>query len=100
MARKGDASVLVRAYHRTGEEATVLSLEIKVKGQIDEDWADCLGGFAFDHTGEGDTVIKGSVRDQSAYYGLLLQLSNLGMQLVSVIFKPATEDINGEQPGE
>ena len=100
MARKGDASVLVRVYHRTGEEATVLSLEIKVKGQIYEDWADCLGGFAFDHTGEGDTVIKGSVRDQSAYYGLLLQLSNLGMQLVSVTFKPASEDIDGEQPGE
>ena len=59
-------------------------IEIRVKGHIDGDWSDWLGNLAIVHTGQGDTLIRGEVRDQAAAYGLLHQLSRLGLRLVSV----------------
>lgn len=59
-------------------------IEIRIKGQIDLDWSDWMGGLAISHTGQGETVLKGSVRDQAALYGLLNKLNDLGIQLVSV----------------
>ena len=59
-------------------------VEIRIKGQIDRDWSDWMSGLAITHTGEGETVLTGSVRDQAALYGLLARLSDLGLQLNSV----------------
>ena len=58
-------------------------IEIRVKGHIDRDWSDWIGGLAISYTEQGDTVLTGHVRDQSALYGLLEKLSNVGMQLLS-----------------
>jgi hypothetical protein len=57
---------------------------IHVKGLIDPNWSAQLAGLQVLHTADGYTILTGAVRDQSALYGLLLQLSNLGLQLVSV----------------
>jgi hypothetical protein len=59
------------------------SVEIRIRGQIDRDWSDWLGGLTISYTAEGDTVLTGQVRDQAALYGLLEKLSNAGMQLIS-----------------
>lgn len=59
-------------------------VEIRIKGQIDRDWSDWLGGLSITHTAQGETVLNGSVRDQAALYGLLSRLSDLGIQLNSV----------------
>jgi hypothetical protein len=59
-------------------------VEIRIKGQIDRDWSGWLGGLKITHTADGSTVLSGPVRDQAALYGLLSQLSNLGLQLISV----------------
>lgn len=59
-------------------------VEIHVKGQIDRDWSDWMGGLAVTHTSEGETVLTGPVRDQAALYGLLSKISDLGLQLNSV----------------
>jgi hypothetical protein len=61
-----------------------MQVEIRVRGQIDRDWADWLGGLTIFHYPDGCTVLSGSVRDQTALYGLISQLSDLGLQLVSV----------------
>jgi hypothetical protein len=61
-----------------------MQVEIRVRGQIDRDWADWLGGLTISHYPDGSTVLSGPVRDQTALYGLLSQLSDLGLQLVSV----------------
>jgi hypothetical protein len=60
------------------------SIEIRIKGQIDPSWSDWLGGMAISHTKNGETIIAGSVRDQSALYGLLFRFSSLGFQLLSL----------------
>ena len=57
---------------------------IRVKGRIDKQWWEWFEGLTVEHTDEGDTVISGPVRDQSAAYGLLAKLRDLGLQLESV----------------
>ena len=59
-------------------------VEIRVKGQIDERWSEWLEGLAITHTGEGDTVLSGSVMDQSALYVVIARLRDLGLPLLSV----------------
>jgi hypothetical protein len=59
-------------------------VEIHIMGQIDRDWSDWLGGLQVIHTADGCTVLSGSIRDQAALYGLLSQLANLGLKLVSL----------------
>ena len=65
-------------------------IEIRVKGEIDRNWSDRMGGLAITHTDRGETVLSGSVRDQSALYGILSRLSDLGLDLISVT--PGTEN--------
>ena len=54
------------------------------KGQIDRDWSDWIGGLTITHTGPGETVLTGSVRDQAALYGLVSRLADLGLQLIAL----------------
>ena len=60
-------------------------VEIRIKGQISKSWSDWLGGLTVSHTAEGETILTGTVRDQSAMYGVLNKLPGLGLQLISVI---------------
>ena len=59
-------------------------IQIRVKGQIDERWSDWLDGLTITHTEEGDTVLTGSVQDQSALYGLIAKLRDLGLPLSAI----------------
>jgi len=59
-------------------------IEIQVKGHIDNKWSASFGELTTYHTKNGNTTIKGSVRDQATLYGLLSYLSNLGIKLISV----------------
>jgi hypothetical protein len=60
-------------------------IEIRVRGQIDQDWSDWLDGLTITHTERGETVLAGPVRDQAALRGLLDRLADLGLQLISVV---------------
>ncbi len=60
------------------------NVEIRVKGQIDQDWSDWIGGLTITHTTPGETVLTGSVRDQAALYGLVSRLADLGLQLIAL----------------
>jgi len=59
-------------------------VEIRVKGQIDEHWSDWFEGLTITHTGQDETILSGTVADQSALYGLLAKLRDLGLPLLSV----------------
>jgi len=62
----------------------MLRAEIRVKGQIDEHWSDWFEGLTVTHTDRDETVLTGLVVDQSALYGLLAKLRDLGLSLLSV----------------
>jgi hypothetical protein len=62
----------------------MLRTEIQVKGRIDEHWSDWFEGLTVTHTDHDETVLTGLVVDQSALYGLLAKLRDLGLPLLSV----------------
>ena len=59
-------------------------VEIRIKGRIDEHWSDWFKGLSVRHINEDETVLTGPVTDQSALYGLLARLRDLGLTLLSV----------------
>ena len=62
----------------------MLRAEIRVKGQIDEHWSDWFEDLEVTHTEPGETILTGNVADQSALYGLIARLRDLGLPLISV----------------
>ena len=62
----------------------MLRAEIRVKGQIDPQWSEWFEEFTITHADPGETVLTGDVADQSALYGLIAKLRDLGLPLVSV----------------
>jgi len=61
------------------------TVEIRVKGCIDEHWSAWLAGLSITHTDQDETVLSGKVVDQAALYGVLSMLRELGPPLRSVI---------------
>ncbi len=59
--------------------------EIRLKGHLDARWADRFEGLSFSHASDGTTILAGPVVDQAALYGLLRNVRDLGLPLVSVI---------------
>lgn len=72
----------------------MLQAEIRVKGKIDEHWSAWFEGFEVTYQGEQESVLTGTVRDQSELYGLLSRLRDLGLSLVSV---ETSEMLEGEE---
>jgi len=59
--------------------------EIRVKGVIDAAWASYwFEDFVTTPLPDGESLLTGQVADQSALLGLLAQISNLGLPLLSV----------------
>ena len=59
-------------------------VEICIEGQIDKAWSEWFEGFSVTHTHQNETIITGEVPDQSALYGMITKLRDLGLKLVSV----------------
>jgi hypothetical protein len=59
-------------------------IEVRIKGKVDAGWSDWLGGLTVSHTAEGETILTGNLRDQSALLGVLNRLPDLGLRLLSV----------------
>ncbi len=59
-------------------------IEVRIQGQINRNWSEWLEGLAIAPTEDGETILTGSVRDQSALLGLLNKLSGLGLHILSV----------------
>ena len=59
--------------------------EIRLKGYLDERWADRFEGLSFSHESDGTTLLCGPVVDQAELHGLLRKVRDLGMPLLSVM---------------
>lgn len=57
--------------------------QICLKGILDSSWSDWFGGFSITVKGD-ETFLIGSVIDQSALYGILSKINELGLSLISV----------------
>jgi hypothetical protein len=59
--------------------------EIRIKGHLDNRWANWFDGLTITREDNGDTLLTGPVVDQAALYGLLRKVRDLGLPLLSVV---------------
>lgn len=59
--------------------------QIRLQGQLGEQWAAWFDGLTITHTANGDTLLTGLVADQAALYGLLRKVRDLGLPLLACI---------------
>jgi hypothetical protein len=72
----------------------MLEVEIIVKGWIDEEWIEWLGGLALSRSESGQTVLAGVLPDQAAVYGVIARMRDLDFQLSSLRIEAADNMIN------
>jgi len=58
--------------------------EIRIRGHLDDRWADWFEGLTITREDNGETLLIGTVVDQAALHGWLRKVRDLGMPLVSV----------------
>jgi hypothetical protein len=58
--------------------------QIRIEGHLGHQWTDWFEGMTVTREANGDTLLTGPVIDQSALYGLLKKVRDLGMPLASV----------------
>jgi hypothetical protein len=68
---------------------------IHLQGHLDQRWETMFEGFRLQHDyndqGQPVTILSGNVIDQAGLYGLINQLRNLGLELISVQPQENTE---------
>ena len=57
---------------------------IHIQGHLDSGWQDRFAGLRIEQQEAGTTLLSGSVPDQAALQGLLLQIVRLGLVLLSL----------------
>ena len=58
--------------------------QIRIRGHLDQQWADWFDGMAITPADGGDTLLTGPAEDQAALLGLIRKIRDLGLPLVSV----------------
>jgi hypothetical protein len=58
--------------------------QIRLKGHLNDRWSNWFEGMTIILEDNGETVISGPVVDQAELHGLLKQVRDLGMTLISV----------------
>jgi hypothetical protein len=57
--------------------------EVRVEGVLDGRWSEWFGGLQVSNEG-GQTILSGTLRDQSALHGVLDQVGDLGLTVITV----------------
>jgi hypothetical protein len=61
---------------------------IRIQETLDSQWALWFEPLTLTYTPDGSTLLQGSLLDQSALYGKLNQIAQLGLTLLSVESTP------------
>ena len=57
---------------------------IRIQGHLDPSWQDRFDGFCIEQQESGTTLLSGTLPDQAALHGVLLQIVRLGLTLLSL----------------
>ena len=58
--------------------------QITVKGHLDSQWSAWFDNMMISHEANGEAVLRGPLPDQSALYGVLAKVRDLGLPLLAV----------------
>ena len=64
-------------------------VKIEIKGHLDYKWQDWFEGMTISYSGD-NTVLSGNIVDESFLHGILNQIRDLNLKLISV--NPETEN--------
>ncbi len=67
---------------KTPEIPGVEVYEFRVQGELGAEWSEWFDGLEV-CVADGETVLRGAVRDQAALYGMIAKFRNMGLVLVS-----------------
>ena len=82
----------IEDYHEPG------LYEIRIKGHLDNRWADWFEDLTITALDNGETLLTGPVVDQAALHGLLRKVRDLAMPLLSVTrVRPGQADAKARQ---
>jgi hypothetical protein len=76
-----------------GQSGKPIKYQIHIRGKLDPKWSEWFAGFLITHT-NGETVLQGTVPDQSALYGILAKIHDLGLTLIRVEQLPEELDLS------
>lgn len=65
------------------QSGKLIRYQIHIFGKLDPKWSEWFADFSITHT-NGVTVLEGAVADQSALYGILTKIHDLGLALIRV----------------
>jgi hypothetical protein len=68
----------------TTRDALPVRYRVRVRGHLDPTWTVWFDGLTLTQTDDGTTELVGPLSDQSALYGLLARLRDLGATLLLV----------------
>ena len=69
---------------KNGRQDEAIVYEIGIQGHLDAKWAAWFEDMQIECHDNGTTLLTGALTDQSALYGVLKRIRDLGMPLVSV----------------
>ena len=58
--------------------------EIIVKGHLDAGWEEWFENLEITHSSDGNTLLSGSIKDQTVLHSILLKIRNMNLKLISV----------------
>jgi hypothetical protein len=58
--------------------------QIKIKGHLEERWAEWFEEMTFTHEKDGTTILYGHLPDQAALHSILRKIRDLNLQLILV----------------
>ena len=71
--------------------------QITVKGHLDSQWSAWFDNMLISHEANGEAVLRGPLPDQSALYGVLAKVRDLGLPLLAVTLVATDEMRRDEQ---
>ena len=74
--------------------------EIRIRGEINENWSSWFSGFDIEHKQQGESSLVGSVRDQAELRGILSKLADLSVELISVNVESASNTRISQKGGD
>jgi len=63
--------------------------KIIVEGHLDKNWKNCFEGFEITYD-EANSLLSGNIKDESHLHGILNQIRDLNLKLISVIQGPSS----------
>jgi hypothetical protein len=69
---------------------------IRVQGHLSSSWQSRFGGLCIEQQEGGTTLLSGTLPDQAALHGVLLQVIRLGLTLISLETGKVTNEVEAK----